>query len=189
MAQTSALHGNTHTVEFYDDSAVFLDSLGDLLADTLRRGGVCLIVATDAHRQGLAQRLRNAGIDLTLAVRNHQYLLLDAKATLDRFMVDGWPDRDLFFATLDPLLQQAEPQPDAPLPVAFGEMVALLWAEGRFDAAVHLEQLWNELLQRRHFLLHCAYPRSGFAATPAHQAMLERICREHTHVGSPRASR
>jgi hypothetical protein len=32
-----------------------------------------------------------------------------------------------------------------PRVVAFGEMVSLLWSKGRHDAALHLEELWNDL--------------------------------------------
>lgn len=38
----------------------------------------------------------------------------------------------------------------------FGEMVALLWAEGMNDAALGLEGLWNDLRKLRPFSLLCA---------------------------------
>ena len=34
---------------------------------------------------------------------------------------------------------------------AFGEMVALLWADGNRDGAIRLEELWNELRKGHHF--------------------------------------
>ena len=43
---------------------------------------------------------------------------------------------------------------------AFGEMVALLAADGMADAAVRLEELWNRLAATHHFSLLCAYPTS-----------------------------
>src|SRR6185312_10486958 len=45
---------------------------------------------------------------------------------------------------------------------AFGEMVALLWADGNRDGAIRLEELWNELGERRRFALFCAYPIADF---------------------------
>ena len=45
---------------------------------------------------------------------------------------------------------------------AFGEMVALLWAEGNRDAAIRLEELWSELGKVHRFALFCAYPIAGF---------------------------
>lgn len=46
--------------------------------------------------------------------------------------------------------------------VAFGQMIALLWAEGQCDAVLRVEKLWNELAKKRSSSLHCAYPMQGF---------------------------
>lgn len=45
---------------------------------------------------------------------------------------------------------------------AFGEMVALLWAEGNHGGAIRLEELWNDLQNSHSFALFCAYPMNGF---------------------------
>src|SRR6185436_4526041 len=63
----------------------------------------------------------------------------------------------------------------------FGEMVALLWAGGKFDAAIQLERLWNELRQTYAFSLRCAYPIGNFDREEHGQAFLQ-ICSEHTGV-------
>ena len=179
------IHAASHSVDFYPDDAIFLDSLSDLIGRALKAGGVCLVIAAAPHRQGIAQRLRAAGIDLSLAVRNSQYLLLDAEATLAKFMVNGFPDPDRFLATIEPLLVDAKASlgPHVTFPVAFGEMVALLWADGKREAAVRLEQLWNDLASRHSFALRCAYPRDGFAHGDE-DFFFSRICAEHSHIVS-----
>jgi hypothetical protein len=58
---------------------------------------------------------------------------------------------------------------------AFGEMVALLCAGDRPDAAVRLEQLWNSLLAQYHISLHCAYPLPDFVYAAALDAVFQ-IC-------------
>jgi hypothetical protein len=176
-------HAGSHSVDFYADDAAFLDNLSDLIGRALKAGGVCLVIAAAPHRQGIAQRLRASGIDLSLAVRKSQYLLLDAEATLAKFMVNALPDRDRFFATIEPVLVGAKASlgPDTAFPVAFGEMVALLWAEGKREAAVLLEQLWNELARRHAFALRCAYPIDNFAH-PDEDVLFRQICAEHNHV-------
>ena len=178
-----SLHAGSHSVDFYADDAAFLDNLSDLIGRALKAGGVCLIIAAAPHRQGIAQRLRASGIDLALAVRKQQYLLFDAEATLARFMVDGLPDRDRFFATIEPLLLDAKASlgPDVAFPIAFGEMVALLWADGKREAAVRLEQLWNELAGRHSFALRCAYPIDNFAHSDE-DFLFQQICAAHNHV-------
>src|ERR1041384_6671683 len=63
--------------------------------------------------------------------------------------------------------------------VAFGEMVALLWAEGQCEAALKLEKLWNDLAKKYSFALHCAYPMQGFSRQELAESILK-ICAEHT---------
>src|SRR5580704_17708073 len=60
-------------------------------------------------------------------------------------------------------------------------MVALLWSEGNIDAALKLEQLWNDLAHSHSFDLHCAYPMKGFDQEGYSQAFLD-LCAEHSHV-------
>ncbi len=67
-------------------------------------------------------------------------------------------------------------------PVAiFGEMVALLWADGNTKAVLRLEQLWNELAKNHNFSLRCAYALGSFNHT-AHAESFAKICAEHSFV-------
>ena len=63
---------------------------------------------------------------------------------------------------------------------AFGEMVALLWAQGHTAAIVRLEHLWHRMCQERGFSLFCAYPRVGF--TQDVDASIREICAAHSKV-------
>ena len=60
-------------------------------------------------------------------------------------------------------------------------MVALLWAEKNFRAAMRLEQLWNELGRTHSFYLRCAYPASGFQDEQKGEPYAS-ICGEHSAV-------
>ncbi|HEY4386628.1 MAG TPA: PAS domain S-box protein, partial [Ktedonobacteraceae bacterium] len=66
----------------------------------------------------------------------------------------------------------------------FGEMVALLWAQGNRAAAIRLEDLWNELGQAYAFSLFCAYPMQGFGGS-THEAQFSQICQQHSQVVLP----
>jgi len=59
---------------------------------------------------------------------------------------------------------------------AFGEMVALLWAEGNFTAAIRVEELWNDLQKLHTFSLFCAYPMNELGG--------ERFVEPHSSVCS-----
>jgi hypothetical protein len=64
---------------------------------------------------------------------------------------------------------------------AFGEMVDVLCKSGRRDAAMALEELWNELAQRRDFSLLCGYHLDVFDRE-SQAATLPDVCRAHSHV-------
>jgi PAS domain S-box-containing protein len=65
---------------------------------------------------------------------------------------------------------------------AFGEMVALLWAQGNKAAAIRLEELWNDLARTQSFALFCAYPMSAFAEPANDGISLGDVCTCHTRV-------
>ncbi|MBV8050520.1 MAG: PAS domain-containing protein, partial [Acidobacteriaceae bacterium] len=65
--------------------------------------------------------------------------------------------------------------------VIFGEMVALLWADGKVEASMELEGLWNELAKSRSFRLYCAYPLQGFNRTE-HAEDFAKICQVHSSI-------
>jgi PAS domain S-box-containing protein len=64
---------------------------------------------------------------------------------------------------------------------AFGEMVALLWADGNREGAIQLEELWNKLGRQYRFALFCAYPMNGFG-NEADATPLDGICSCHSRV-------
>src|SRR5260370_21778189 len=64
---------------------------------------------------------------------------------------------------------------------AYGEMVALLRADGKGDALFRLERLWNELGNELSFSLCCGYPLKQFSNNPDEPLFLK-ICAEHSQV-------
>ncbi|HEX3446245.1 MAG TPA: MEDS domain-containing protein, partial [Chthoniobacterales bacterium] len=169
-------------MQFYEDDNVFLDGLSQYIGGALGTGGACVVIATSSHLQSLGQRLTSWGIDLSFAEENNRYIPLDARRTLAKFMVDGWPDEKSFVRVIEPVLVQAKlGLKDNGAPVAaFGEMVALLWADAMCEAAIRLEQLWNELARTHDFSLRCAYPMAGFG--PDAPELFDRVCTEHLAV-------
>jgi hypothetical protein len=64
---------------------------------------------------------------------------------------------------------------------AFGEMVDLLWSEGRERAAIALEELWNDLAETRSFALLCGYHLDIFELGVQRHALPE-VLRTHSHA-------
>ena len=176
-------HHRTHTAQFYADDSFLLDELSRFVGSALVAGDAAVVIATRAHRDGLAQRLQSRGLDLSRAVEQGRYIALDAAETLSKFMVDGWPNDARFAEVIGSILGQAVTAAKELNPhiSAFGEMVALLWAQGNAEGALKLEQLWNKIARRYPMSLRCAYPMSGFDRKD-HSDLFVKICAEHSHV-------
>ncbi len=106
--------------------------------------------------------------------------MLDARETMARFVVDGQPDRELFEATVRPVLTALRMRCPAGVR-AYGEMVGIMWEAAQFAAAIRLEEFWNALLRDGGLRLFCAYPIDvcGDGFTPAD---VDAVMTTHTHV-------
>lgn len=172
-----------HVVQFYGEDRFLLDELSRFIGNALGAGKPAVVIATREHREGLNERLRASGLDPARAVAQGRYLPLDAAETLSQIMQDGLPDPARFTELVGSAIAklkaatQGDPGPIA----AFGEMVALLWADAKFEAAVRLEQLWNEFAETHPISLHCAYPLSGFYREEHGDSLLQ-ICAQHSAV-------
>ena len=137
-----------------------------------------VVIATEAHLRELGQRLEQTGVDLSDLRARDRYLPLLAEETLERFMVRGWPDEDRFAEVVAGILTRA--RGDGRRVRAFGEMVALLWAQGNIAATVRLEFLWQKLCEAEGFSLFCAYPKAGFTRDLSDS--ITEICAAHSRV-------
>jgi PAS domain S-box-containing protein len=164
-----------HLVQLYESDTFLVDQLTDFIGAGLQNGEAGIVIATPAHRSSLARRLQERHGSL----HPDQYIALDAAETLSLFMVDGWPDERRFTAAIEDLLRRAR---NGGWPVrAFGEMVALLWEEGKQDAALRLEELWDGLIHTHSFSLLCAYPMRNFGQEE-HEHSFLRVCDAHSGV-------
>src|SRR4051794_6576098 len=142
-----------HVAQFYETVPFLLDTVREFLSVSLRSGQAAVVIATPAHRAGIEERLVADGLDLDGAVARGQYVALDAGETLAAITVDGAPNAEQFEAVVGGVIAQAMASYQHVR--AFGEMVALLAADGQYEAAIHLERLWNDLRQTWAFSLLC----------------------------------
>lgn len=172
-----------HVVQFYQDETLFLNELSRYIGTALVAGEPAIVIATKAHRDQLATRLRERGLDLSRAAKHGRYSAVDAAELQSKIMVNGRPDAARFNAVVGSMIAGMASAEGNPLPrvAIFGEMVALLWAEGKGEAALQLEQLWKELGRAYSFSLRCAYPTSAFLRLDDGEAFLK-ICDAHSGV-------
>jgi hypothetical protein len=67
--------------------------------------------------------------------------------------------------------------------VACGECAPFLWAEGNADAAIQLEQLWDEVSTTFKVDILCGYALSSFHGEED-EHVFQSICAEHSAVYS-----
>jgi hypothetical protein len=167
-----------HLVQIYTSDKVFMDSLESFVCGGLQKGEGMVVIATAAHLSTLNQKLTARGFNLETARARQQYIPLDADEALGKFMSKGWPDDILFDQFVSDLLVRAGS--DGRRVRAFGEMVAVLWAQGHTGATHRLEQLWQKLCQKEGLSLFCAYPKKDF--TQDAEASMKVICEAHSRV-------
>ncbi|HEV2851181.1 MAG TPA: ATP-binding protein [Thermoanaerobaculia bacterium] len=178
LQSTAGLH--EHFVQFYEKDAFLIDEVSAFIGSGLKAGQAGIVIATPPHREDLERRLRAHGLLPGGSFHPDPFIALDAAETLSRFMVDGQPDPQRFTDVLGSVIRRAT-QDGSRQVRAFGEMVALLWAEGRHAAAIRLEELWDELIRAHSLSLLCAYPMEGFH-DEEHGGSFLHICNAHSQV-------
>ncbi len=168
-----------HFVQLYQDADVLAHAVGEYVAAGLRRGQAALIIATSAHQAEFFAALGREGLDPGLFIKRGQLKVLDAEETLATFMAGAMPEWKSFHEVVGGLI--AELRLQYPAVRAYGEMVDVLWQRGNREAAIRLEEYWNELGRLQTFSLFCAYHMDPLDAD-AYGGPLESVCKVHTHL-------
>jgi diguanylate cyclase (GGDEF)-like protein/putative nucleotidyltransferase with HDIG domain len=170
--------GRRHVASLYDTDTSLVQQVADFVVEGMRDDAAIIIVATPEHRESFDAAIGDRGVDLVAARESGQYLALDAAQTLARFMADGSPDRARFRATIGSVIDAAAGSGREVR--IYGEMVALLCADGNVAPALALEGLWNELAATRDFCLLCGYPIGAFG--DARSDAFQQICGAHSSI-------
>jgi hypothetical protein len=177
-----------HAVQFYASDSSLVDTVGGFIAEGFSAGQPAILIATPEHRAAFTEELAGHGIAVDHARRHGDLVMIDARETLELFMIAGKPSAALFSTYVGSILEQMLRGRGRTIVRAYGEMVDLLWKDGDTEAAIELEILWNTLAQKHGFALLCAYSMGNFyKQADDYQA----ICRQHSHVidvGAPAAS-
>lgn len=184
LAGTENLNAGDHVVQFYGHDRELAERVSGYLLATLEGGGMAIVIATPEHRAEFEARLEQAGADLAAARDDGSYLALDAAEILRELMGDAATlDGAAFDRVIGTLIRQAAA--DGRPVRAYGELVALLWDDGLVNAAVQLEELWDQLNRRHPFSLFCGYRADS--VTREIDAFAE-VCRLHHAVVGPVAA-
>jgi hypothetical protein len=161
-----------HEVEFYKDEERWMESVLAFVLVGLDLHETVIVIATPEHSEALQSALRVEDF------QNERLLFFNPSVVASRFLTKDWPDKFRFIEVFNPILERARKTGRVRICT---EMAAVLWAEGRKEAAMRLEELWNALDARDEFSLLCAYPQSRFLGEDGQQRQFE-ICTLHRHV-------
>lgn len=151
---------HAHTFHTHPDTNVWLDGVAHVLSEALHDGDVAAVALTPDHRDDLAVRLAQRHWNLADLETLGRYLVFDIDDASRRVIRNGRLDRDAVAEMIDALDRARGTCVGGPASrlVIVGEISVLLCRNGNFEAALDLEQLWDELTQPLPILTVCAYP-------------------------------
>jgi hypothetical protein len=186
FAETSSEKtAHRHEVKFCSDDAVLLDTLADFIAVALKSGCAAIVVINESRSDGLVSRLKAQDVDVDAATQQGTYIQLDVHKTFATFMVNDMPDSTRFFQVVSGFIEaaaKAATQQDHGV-VACGEGTSVLWAEGKAEAVIRVEQLWDEVGKTFGVDILCGYALSSFRGEED-EHVFQSICAEHSAVYS-----
>jgi DNA-binding NarL/FixJ family response regulator len=173
----------SHEVQFhFDDTSLLLGFTRFIKAALLAENAVIVIVK-DSHQNSLLQRLQEHEVKLANAIEQGRYLSLDVADVLSTFMANDQPDPVRFQKIAGNLVAAAAKAAKGhpPRVAACGECAPSLWAQGRAEAAVQLEQLWDGIAKTCDIDILCGYVLKSGQREQESQ-IYHRICGEHSSI-------
>jgi len=173
--------GRNHAVQFHMNDDNFVDEAARFAGGILRSGEPIVIIGSPETRNGIAQRLSDDGTDVRSMVDDGRYVEFDVRESLLQFMRGGRPDDtciDNMVADLE--RDRATRWPQSRLTL-FGELVSTLYREGNFEAALELEQIWENRTRNLPFFTVCHYSADCFH-DPKGREFFPKVCAEHGAV-------
>jgi DNA-binding NarL/FixJ family response regulator len=170
-----------HKVAFHPDDASLVDDFSRFIEFALKMENPVIVIATESHRTNLRQRLQANGRDMATAIQEGTYISLDADDMLSEVMVNDWPDSTRFLKVAsDLILKAAKAAKGKHFRVAAcGECARRLIAQGKPEAAIQLEHLWDKMARSHYIDILCGYLLHDFQ-TEESSPIFERICVPHS---------
>jgi DNA-binding NarL/FixJ family response regulator len=170
-----------HEVEFYANDAAFVNGFVRAIEAALKAGNSVVVIASESHRAAILEKARVEITDFNSLFTQGRFSQIDNRVTLSRYMVNDLPDPLLCAEAVGELVSAAaKAAPQARVSIC-GECAPALLADGNPDAAIRVEQLWDELTRRHGADTLCGYLWSHFPQGRS-GPVFERICAAHSAV-------
>ena len=171
---------NRHFAQLHRDPQALTEAVTLYLETGLRRGNGVIAIATPYHIDLFLARLREHDLDAGRFLKSGQLELHDAELTFRKFMCNDVPIWEDFRRAVSAVFDRVQAFGRGTTR-AYGEMVNVLWQEGKQGAAIALEEYWNELARLYPFSLFCSY-MLDVHHEGAYHGRLEDIGRTHSDI-------
>jgi KaiC/GvpD/RAD55 family RecA-like ATPase len=145
----------------YGPEPFLCDVATEFLATGLSKGEPGIIIASRPHWNLVAAQLKALGFTIDQLAATGKLAVLDAETVLSQFMVDDFPDRDLFDSVVGARVAECVAK-NAGLRIrVFTEMMDVLARSGNDSAANKLEELWMGLGRKMSLHILIAHTRGS----------------------------
>jgi len=172
---------NGHIVQLYQDDDFYGEAISHFTAEGLVRGESIILVATEPHWRNISGRLHAKGFDTAALFRQGQLTLLDADATLPKFMAGNTPDGAIFKPLAKQTIERARAGGKYPRVRWWGEMVNVLYVDGNPRGSTRLEEFFDEVAHEENIAIFCSFLMDKFDPKIYDEAF-GNVCRTHSHV-------
>jgi DNA-binding NarL/FixJ family response regulator len=157
--ERAAAHTRRHHAAFHAEDASIVEGYVSFVGTALAAGDAVVIAVDEARRARIEDRLRAHGLDVDGARADGRYLALNVADMIATVMAGGRFDEARGRERATALLVRAASAAAGPRPrvAVCGDGAFDLWRTGRGDAALQVEQLWDELARTYHVDVLCAY--------------------------------
>lgn len=176
-----------HEVTFYSDDESLVDGFARFIAAALEVRSAVIVIVTNSHRAALLQKLKADGVDIEAAFNQGRFVLSDVADALPALLVNDQPDLNRCAQVVGDLVAQVLKTANGtdPRVVVCGESAPTLLADGKAEAAIRLEQMWDQVTKVYKVDTLCGYLWSVLPNTER-GSIIERICAEHSAVHARR---
>jgi len=179
----ASANGHRHEAVYYSSDELLLEHWASIAEDALKAGATFILVGSDARRSRLDAMLEARGLNIARAVRDGRYVSASVPEVVSKWMVDGLLDETRFWTAATSIMLAASraSTADPSQVVACGECAPSLCAQGDGEAAIRLEELWEEVAATYHLDVFCSYTADSCRCDDADD-LISRIRETHTAI-------
>ena len=180
MSETTASPApHHHAVQFYGSDKSLFVTVAGFLSEGIVSGQPAIVIATPEHCTAIEQHLAERLVDCGKARQKGELVFLDAEEALSLFMEGDEPNADLFAGSIGGWIDRMLAGRNRVTLRAYGEMVDVLWKQGRSEAAIKREILSNRHAETYNFAMLCGNAMGSFYKQTQH---LEEIVALHSEI-------